>query len=150
MAGLFDLLGPFDWFIAGGILLILEALVPGLFLFWLGLAAMLVGALSGVAQWSWQTQFIAFSVFSVAMIPLWRRLSGRMAASDQPFLNRRADALVGRVFTLHQPIVDGTGTLRIDDTVWRITGADVPAARRVRVVGVEGTSLHVEPLAGDP
>jgi inner membrane protein len=142
-------LGVWDWFIAGGVLLALEALAPGVFMLWLGLAAMLVGAISLFAGWNWQAQFIAFAVFSVAMIPLWRRLSFGHTATDQPFLNRRADALVGRVFTLDKPIVDGAGTVRIDDSVWRITGGDVPAGRRVRVVRAEGPELQVE-LVTDP
>jgi inner membrane protein len=142
-------LGAWDWFIAGGVLLALEALMPGVFMFWLGLAAMLVGAISMGLDWSWQAQFITFAVFSVAMIPLWRRFSFSAPATDQPFLNRRADALVGRVFTLDKPIVDGSGTVRIDDSVWRITGRDGPAGRRVKVVRVEGTALQVE-LVTDP
>jgi inner membrane protein len=145
MIEFFASLGVWDWFIAGGVLLVLEALAPGVFMFWLGLAAMLVGAVSMFVDWSWQAQFIAFSAFSVAMIPVWRRLSrGVGTATDQPFLNRRAEALVGRVFTLEKPIVDGAGTVRIDDSVWRITGADIPAGRRVKAVRVEGTALHVE------
>jgi membrane protein implicated in regulation of membrane protease activity len=145
MIEFFASLGVWDWFIAGGVLLVLEALAPGVFLFWLGLAAMLVGAVSMFVDWSWQSQFIAFSAFSVAMIPVWRRLSrGVGTATDQPFLNRRAEALVGRIFTLEKPIVDGVGTVRIDDSVWRITGADIPAGRRVKVVRVEGTALRVE------
>jgi membrane protein implicated in regulation of membrane protease activity len=148
MIDFFASLGTWDWFIAGGVLLALEALAPGVFMFWLGLAAMLVGAVSRYMDLSWQTQFILFAVFSVLMIPLWRRFSfGVDTVTDQPFLNRRADALVGRVFTLEKPIVDGAGTVRIDDSVWRITGRDVPAGRRVKVVGVEGTALHVEPAA---
>jgi membrane protein implicated in regulation of membrane protease activity len=149
MLDFFASLGVWDWFIAGGVLLALEALAPGVFMFWLGLAAMLVGAVSMYLDLSWQTQFILFAIFSVAMIPLWRRFSFGAPVTDQPFLNRRADALVGRVFTLEKPIVDGAGTVRIDDSVWRITGRDIPAGRRVKVVGVEGTALHVE-LVTDP
>jgi membrane protein implicated in regulation of membrane protease activity len=138
-------LGVWDWFIAGGVLLVLEVLVPGVFMFWLGLAAMLVGVVSSFADLSWQSQFILFSAFSVAMIPIWRRLSRQAVAdTDQPFLNRRADALVGRIFTLEKPIVDGYGTVRIDDSVWRITGTDVPAGRRIKVVSVEGTTPRTQ------
>jgi membrane protein implicated in regulation of membrane protease activity len=145
MLTLFTSLGFWDWFIAGGLLLVLEVLSPGVFMLWLGLAAMLVGAISIFVDWTWQAQFIAFAVFSVAAIPLWRRLSMQVGpATDQPFLNRRAEALVGRIFTLEKPIVDGSGTIPIDDTVWRITGADIPAGSRVKVVRVEGTALHVE------
>ena len=145
MLELFASLGVWDWFIAGGLLLVLEVLAPGVFMLWLGLAAMLVGAISMFVDWNWQAQFIAFAVFSVAAIPLWRRLSMQVGrTTDQPFLNRRAEALVGRILTLEKPIVDGSGTIPIDDTVWRITGADVPAGSRVKVVRVEGTALHVE------
>jgi membrane protein implicated in regulation of membrane protease activity len=149
MIDFFASLGVWDWFIAGGVLLVLEALAPGVFLFWLGLAAMLVGAVSMYLDLSWQTQFILFAIFSVLMIPLWRRLSFGSPRTDQPFLNRRADALVGRIFTLERPIVDGAGTVRVDDSVWRITGRDLPAGRRVKVIGVQGTALHVE-LVTDP
>ena len=145
MLTLFASLGFWDWFIAGGLLLVLEVLAPGVFMLWLGLAALLVGLISIFVDWSWQAQFIAFALFSVAAIPVWLRLSRQVATStDQPFLNRRAEAHVGRIFTLERPIVDGSGTLPIDDTVWRITGTDLPAGRRVKVVRVDGTALHVE------
>ncbi len=41
-------------------------------------------------------------------------------------MNRRTEALIGRVFTLEKPIVDGIGTVRIDDTIWRVRGARPP------------------------
>jgi inner membrane protein len=137
-------LGTWNWFIAGGLLLILEVLAPGVFMLWLGLAALLVGLISLAVDWTWQAQFIAFAAFAVAAIPLWRRLARSVEApTDQPFLNRRAEALVGRVFTLEKPIVDGAGTLRIDDSFWRITGADSPAGSRVKIARVDGGALHV-------
>jgi len=149
MLEMFAELGVWDWFIAGGLLLVLEVLAPGVFMLWLGLAALLVGIISLFVDWSWQAQFIAFAVFSVLAIPLWRRLAtGVGGKTDQPFLNRRAEALVGRIFTLEKPIVDGSGTIGIDDTVWRITGSDIPAGSRVKVTRVDGTALHVQ-LIGD-
>ena len=141
-------LGAWNWFIAGGLLLIAEILAPGVFMLWLGLAALAVGLISLVIVWPWQAQFVAFAVLSVAMIPVWRRLARKVEApSDQPFLNRRAEAFVGRVFTLEKPIVDGSGTIAIDDTVWRIRGADCPAGSRVKVTAFEAGSLSVEKAA---
>ena len=139
-------LGTWNWLIVGLVLVGLELLAPGVFMLWLGLAALLVGLLSFVVPWSWQAQLIAFSIFAIAAVPLWRRVgNARGGATDQPFLNRRADALVGRVFTLERPIVDGSVTVRIDDTVWRVAGRDAPAGSQVRVVAAEGASLRVEP-----
>ena len=60
------------------------------------------------------------------------------------FLNRRSDALVGRVFTLDKPIMDGSGTVRVDDTIWRVSGPDCPAGSKVKVVRADGASLTVE------
>ena len=119
MTEMFSTLGTWNWLIFGVILMALELLAPGVFLFWLGLAALLVGLLSFAFHPSWQAQILMFAVFAAGAVPLWRRVARSNAAvsDDNPFLNKRADALVGRVFTLERPIVDGTGTVRIDDTV---------------------------------
>jgi membrane protein implicated in regulation of membrane protease activity len=138
-------LGFWDWFILAAVLLLLEVMAPGTFMLWLGLSAFLVGVISFFVEWSWQYQFIAFAVFAIAAIPLWRRLGAHAKApTDQPFLNRRADAFIGRVFTLEKPIVGGNGTIGIGDTVWRITGPDCPAGSRVKIAAVDGATLTVE------
>jgi len=142
----FVALGPWAWIIAGVILLAIELAVPGAFMMWLGIAALLVGGISLVVVWSWQWQFVAFAVFALASVPLWRRFAHKVEpASESPMLNRRAEALVGRIFTLEKPIVDGTGSVRIDDTIWRVHGPDRPAGSRVRVTGADGANLAVEP-----
>jgi membrane protein implicated in regulation of membrane protease activity len=145
MSEMFVTLGTWNWLIFGVILMALELIAPGVFLFWLGLAALLTGLISFVYTPSWQVQILMFAVFAAAAVPVWRRLarSNASVSADNPFLNKRADALVGRVFTLEKPIVDGTGTVRIDDTVWRVAGPDTPAGSRVRIVQADGASLTV-------
>ena len=138
-------LGFWNWFIAGGILFVLELIAPGTFMMWLGLSAIAVGLISLAVAWSWQAQFVAFAIFVVISIPIWRRLARRVETpGDQPFLNRRQDALVGRVFTLEKPIIDGAGTIRVGDTVWRVTGPDVPAGSRIKVMRADAAMLVVE------
>jgi hypothetical protein len=142
----FAALGPWAWIIAGVIFLALELAVPGAFMMWLGIAAVLVGAISLVVDWPWQWQCVAFAVFALVSVPLWRRFAHRVETpSKSPLLNRRAEALVGRVFTLEKPIVDGTGSVRIDDTIWRVHGSDRPAGSRVKVTRADGANLAVEP-----
>jgi len=137
--------GKWNWLILGAIFFVLELLVPGAFMMWLGLSALLVGVISFFAAWGWQYQLIAFAVFALASIPLWRRFAHRVEGTvDQPFLNRRADAFVGRVFTLERPIVSGSGTVKIDDTIWRLSGTDAPAGSRVKVVRADAATLVVE------
>src|SRR3954451_13625403 len=145
MTEMFATLGTWNWLIAGLVLMALELIAPGVFMFWLGLAALLVGLLSFVINPSWQSQLLMFAIFAVAAVPLWRRVarSNSGVSRSNPFLNKRTDALVGRVFTLEKPIIDGSGTVRIDDTIWRIAGPDAPAGSRVRIVQADGASLTV-------
>ena len=142
-------LGTWNWFILGAALLAIEIFAPGVFMMWLGLAALAVGAISFFVDWSWQAQFAAFAVFSVAATPLWRRLSRKVEPpADHPYLNRRADALVGRIVIIDKPIVNSVGTVRIDDTVWRVSGPNCPAGSRVRVTHVADSEIEVEPVRG--
>ena len=145
MTEMFATLGNWNWLIFGIILMALEVLAPGIFLFWLGLAALLVGLIGSVLHPSWQIEILLFAVFAIAAVPLWRRMarSNTAVSESNPFLNRRTEALVGRVFTLEKPIIDGAGTVRIDDTIWRIAGPDTPAGTRVKIVHVSGADLTV-------
>lgn len=144
MVELLSKLGTWNWLILSVVLMGIETFAPGVFMLWLGLAALIVGLLSFGIAWSWQTQVLVFAVLSIAMVPLWRNFSRRNAKpSDKPFLNKRAEGLVGRVFTLEKPIVDGVGTVKVDDTVWRVSGPDAPAGSRVRIVSADGASLKV-------
>ena len=145
MAEMFSTLGTWNWLIFGFILMALELAAPGVFLFWLGLSALLVGLVSFAIDLHWQMQLLMFAVFAVAAVPAWRRFARSTAAPSEsnPFLNKRTEALIGREFTLEKPIIDGSGTVRIDDTIWRVAGPDTPAGTRVKVVQVDGANLTV-------
>jgi len=138
-------LAPWAWFVLGGVLLVAEIFAPGAFLLWLGLAALVTGVLAlGIAM-SWQVQVLAFAALAMIAVLIGRKvtpLPGK--ASDRPFLNRRAESYVGRVFTLDLPISGGVGRVRIDDTVWRIEGPDLSPGTDVRVVAADGAVLKVE------
>jgi hypothetical protein len=141
-------LGAWSWFVLAAVLLVLELLAPGSFMLWLGLSAILVGAISIAVVWSWQAQLIAFAAFALAAFPVWRRFARKSSQpAERPFLNRRTAGYVGRVFTLETPIVNGIGTVRIDDTVWRVSGPDTPAGSRVKVARVDGANMMVEVAA---
>jgi membrane protein implicated in regulation of membrane protease activity len=140
-------LGPWKWVILGAILFALELVVPGAFMMWLGIAAILVGLISFAVDWSWQWQLVAFAVFTAASVPLWRRFARKVDPGfSTPLVNRRTEGFVGRVLTLEKAIVDGVGAVRIDDTIWRVNGPDTPAGSRVRVVRAQGAELTVEPV----
>ena len=143
-------LGPWTWWVLGLFLLAAELIVPGVFLVWIGIAALLVGALSLLfwndVFWAWQLQMVLFAILSVAAALLGRRYvyQGRHT-TDEPFLNQRAAGLVGRTTVLGEPILEGRGRIRLDDTYWSVTGPDLPTGSRVRVTASDGSQLAVEP-----
>ena len=144
-------LGPWAWWVLGIVLLILEVLMPGVFLVWIGIAAIITGALSLLlweqAFWAWQVQWLVFAVLSLAAALIGRRIiSTRGQTSDQPHLNLRGQSLIGRTATLEQPIAEGRGRIRLDDTMWSVQGPDLPVGARVRVTASNGRDLTVEPV----
>jgi membrane protein implicated in regulation of membrane protease activity len=54
-------------------------------------------------------------------------------------------SMIGAVYPLESAIVNGAGSVRIGDSVWRVTGADLSAGTKVKVTGVDGSTLTVEP-----
>jgi len=144
-------LGQYGWWTLGLALLIAEMLVPGIFLMWFGLGALLTGVLDLLfPALSWQWQAVFFAAASVALVfgvrPIISRKLDR--ETDHPTLNRRLHALIGQTANLVNPIVNGHGEVRIGDTLWRVTGPDLPRGARVKVVSVDEQSLalHVEPV----
>jgi membrane protein implicated in regulation of membrane protease activity len=134
------------WFILAAILIILEVFAPGAFMLWIGIAAGVVGAvLYFVPTLTWEYQFILFSIASVGSILAWRAWrQAHPVITDEPTLNRRGSQYIGRVFTLDAPIINGIGKIRVDDSTWKIEGADCPAGTKVKVAGIENTVLKVK------
>ena len=135
-----------DWLAFGTMLLILEVLVGGGYLLWIGVAAAAVGVLTYLfpeLPWTWQ--FLGFAVLSVLIAVLWwQRQRSAAKPSDSPGLNRRGSEFVGRSFLLHEAIVGGRGKIRAGDTLWLVSGPDLPAGSTVRVTGQDGVLLKVE------
>jgi len=146
MEDFIPLLGNWVWFVAAGILLLLELLSPGVFFIWLGIAAALTGIADNIQNLPWQGELALFAVLSVVSVAIGRRFyhGPAMEPADNPHLNRRQYGYVGRSFTLGQPIVNGRGKLTIEDTVWQIEGPDMAAGTRVKVTAVNDMTLVVE------
>jgi membrane protein implicated in regulation of membrane protease activity len=146
-------LGPWNWMLLGFILLCLEIFAPGVFLLWIGIAALIVGSASlllwDAAFWSWQVQVLVFLMLSLASAYVGKKIvRDRETASDQPLLNKRGAQMIGRTATLAEPIKEGRGRIKLGDTTWRVSGPDLPAGAQVRVIGAADTDLElvVEPV----
>mgnify|MGYP000893382098 FL=1 len=141
-------LGPWNWVAIGLVLLVMEIALPGVFLLWFGMAAIVVGALSimfhNAAFWPWEAQIVIFLILSLVMAYFGKRLMDKGDVTDEPLLNKRSEQLIGRTATLGEPIKEGYGRIRIDDSQWRVKGPDLPAGARVKISAVDGGELVVE------
>ncbi len=142
-------LGPWSWWVLGLALLAAEVMLPGVFLVWIGLAALITGGFSlllwDASFWIWQVQAVVFALLSIVSVFIGRRFVVSSSESDEPLLNKRGESLVGRTAVLEQPIAEGRGRVRLDDTTWAVEGPDLPAGARVRIVASSGRQLTVEP-----
>jgi membrane protein implicated in regulation of membrane protease activity len=66
------------------------------------------------------------------------------ATSDSPLLNKRGEQLIGMVFALQEPIINGLGKIKAFDSFWVVKGEDCDIDNKVKITGVNGTVLLVE------
>lgn len=144
--GVLEGLQFWHWLSLGLALAVIEVAAPGTFFLWLGIAAGLIGLLMLVApDLGWQLQLILFGVLSIVSVGAGRAwLRRHPLKTEDATLNRRGEQYVGRVFVVDQAIVNGRGTVKVGDSLWRADGPDAPAGARVRVTGIAGTVLQVE------
>lgn len=136
------------WWILAVALIIIEILLPTFFALWLAIAAALTGLLLLIfPALGWEWQLLLFALFSVVSIVAWRRYYQKHPIkTDEPMLNRRGEGYVGRELTLSQPIIDGIGKIRLDDSTWKVQGQDCPVGTRVRITALNNVVFTVERL----
>ena len=146
MQELFPVIGNWFWWIIAAILLLVELMAPGVFFMWLAFAAASVGSVTYFFVLTWQIEALLFAGFAVAYVYLaapWYSKNKHLD-SDQPNLNQRIYAFVGKNYVLVEPIVNGHGKIDIDGTRWELLGPDLAAGAKVHVTGVEGMRLRVK------
>lgn len=137
--------GPYAIWLGVGILLcIAEMLLPGVFLMWIGIAALLTGVATFILPLGFGLQMLVFALLGITSVYFGRRWTASNAiASDDPMLNDRMARLIGQHVTLVEPIVDGEGRAQVGDGQWNVRGPDAPAGTRMTVTGSSGSILTV-------
>jgi membrane protein implicated in regulation of membrane protease activity len=136
-----------QWIVMAVALAALEALMPGAVAIWFAVSALVVGLLLVVLPLPWQWQWVLFAVLGLVAMVVYRNYKSKHPeVSEQPNLNQRGRQHIGQVFTLIEPIHQGLGKVRVGDGVWTVASeSEVPAGAPVRVTGVDGALLKVEP-----
>jgi membrane protein implicated in regulation of membrane protease activity len=134
------------WLIGGVVLLIAEIIAPGFFLLFIGAAAIATGAFTLLFGLGLAPQLALFVLYAIIALMVGRRVyANQNAATPDPLLNDRSARLVGRVVTVVTPVDEHDGRVRVGDSEWSARGGPAAPGERVRVTGVEGNCLLVEP-----
>lgn len=144
------------WLTLGVVLAGLEMLVPGVYLIWLAIAAIITGLLTLAIEPSLPMQVIDFVFLAlIAVYSARRYLRERPIESSDPMLNHPALRMVGKMVQVTQAIENGEGRVRLGDSEWLASGPDAVVGTKMRITGANGITLLVEPLnllppAGEP
>lgn len=145
----FDSFDPhWVWISIGLVLAALEILVPGVYLIWLAVAAVITGVLTFALGLMLPAQVVIFvSLALISAFSARRFLRESPIESSDPLMNRRGSRLVGDTAVVTQAIDGGTGRVRHGDSEWLAKGPDMAVGARARITGNDGAILLVEPAA---
>jgi hypothetical protein len=145
---LLETLDPhWSWLALGLLLAIGEMVIPGVFLIWLAVAAILTGLLAWAVPIGVPVQIVIFAVLAIVLVFTGKRyLSRNPITPVDPAMNDRGARLQGEVVTITHAIDGGSGRARHGDTEWLVKGPDAEPGTRMRVAGHDGAVLLVEHL----
>jgi membrane protein implicated in regulation of membrane protease activity len=138
------------WLIGGVLLLILEVLAPGFFLMFLGAAAIATGVFTKLLGLGIVPQLALFALYTLIAVLGGRRFYANRTPSADPLLNDRVGRLVGKVVTVVAAVDEHSGRVRVGDGDWSARGGPAAVGERVKITGVDGNCLTVEPARALP
>ena len=134
------------WLIGGVVLLIAEVIAPGFFLLFLGVAAIAAGLFTVLFGLGIVAQLALFALYAILAVLAGKRFyAAHPSSSPLPFLNDPARRLVGKVVTVTAPVDEHNGRVRVGDGEWSARGGPAGVGEQVRITGIDGNCLTVEP-----
>ena len=136
------------WLLLGLVLLAVEMTTPGgFYMFFFGLAALIVGALAGL-EWlntAW-LQWLLFSILSLISLFLFRNSLLAWMKAREP-IGQDVDSMVGETAVLIEELPAGAvGKVELRGTTWNARNAGqtvLTKGHRARVERVEGLTLWI-------
>ena len=146
------------WFILGAILIVAEIFTTGFVLLWFGIGALVAAVAGFIGIDSLVIQFLIFATISIALTAASRTIFINYFSREKtgPSLRSGVDALPGKIGTvvssskgaLHE------GAVKVYGSTWTAYPAPgeppLEAGERVCVESVEGASIYVKRVGGEP
>ena len=137
--------GVWHWLVLGFILLIAEIAMPGVFLLWWGLAAIVVaGIMKLFPDLPLSSLAVIYAIIAMILSVIWWRYQHGKDQADQSnrALNQRNHAMIGSRGKVLEIAENGIGRGAFGDTTWRIKGHGLSVNDIIEVTGVDGITLN--------
>jgi len=134
------------WFIAGLVLLIMELVIPGLFIIFFGIGALVTGLCSILFDLSWEIETVIFVVTSILSLILLRKpLKNMIAKSDK---SAEVEDIIGEEAEVIETITPKVpGKIYFHGTQWKAeSSVEIPVGSQVRIIQKRSIVLIVEPI----
>jgi membrane protein implicated in regulation of membrane protease activity len=146
------------WSILGAILIVAEIFTSGFVLLWFGIGALAAAFLGFIGVDSLVIQFMVFALVSIALTAASRTIFLNYFSREKTGQSLRSgvDALPGKIGTVVSSSKGALqeGAVKVFGSTWTaypaIGEAPLEAGERVCVESVEGASIYVRRIDGDP
>ena len=137
------------WLCFGLLLIIAEPFVPGTYIMWVGIGAILTGCVYWLFDgMSIEMQLFVFSVSSFVSVMVGIFVYDKLLGPnrEKSYVNKTgAHRFVGKTYVVSEAIHNGKGKVKVGDTVWLARSKkNIEKGKEVVVIGVDGTQLLVE------
>ena len=142
-----DLEAGWMWAIGGLLLLIAEMVAPGFFLVFIGAAAIATGLFTLMFDLGLAPQLVLFVIYTALAVLAGKRWYAQPVHGDLDHsLNDPSRRLLGKSVVVVDAVDEHSGRVRVGDGEWPARGGPAAPGERVKVVGVDGNCLTVEPV----
>jgi membrane protein implicated in regulation of membrane protease activity len=140
-------MNPWIWAIGTLVVAVAEMVTPGFYLIWIAAGGAVTALASFAFDLSLTAQLFIFAVATalacVCGYFLYRKTLA--PAVGDATLNQRDLEMIGTRGTVFEALTNGSGKVKLGDSVWLAAGPDLPAGAPVVVTGMRGTMVIVSP-----
>jgi|JI8StandDraft_1071087.scaffolds.fasta_scaffold239022_2 membrane protein implicated in regulation of membrane protease activity len=141
---------PWVWIIVGGILMSLELILPGMFIFFVGFSLVVTGLLSFCIPMTITIQMVVFSIISIISVLIGSAFLKKFFPSDVSRGGLIKDDFKNQIVFVTQDILvnQKSGRVSFHGTDWDAycLTQRIPKGEKVRILDRDNLTFIVEPL----
>jgi membrane protein implicated in regulation of membrane protease activity len=139
------------WTLLSILLVALEMVVPGMWVVWFAVPAILTGVMAEIFSLSLGMQIVVFAVFNIIALLLLLKFGRKNWVVKQldSHINQRGYEYIGQVCILKYAITGGQGRIKLGDTYWILKGESCPIGTKIRITKLHLNALYFEIVKPD-